>query len=73
MTLALKFIGAQLFEMLVAPNPIVEAFYVIKDFRPGYRSCWVNLFFDPLALQAAEERFRNRVIPTVASAAHAGA
>ena len=73
MTLALEFIGALLLEMLVAPNPIVETLDVIEDFRLGLCPRWVNPLFDPLALQAAEERLRHRVIPTITPATHAGA
>jgi hypothetical protein len=59
--------------MFVTSNWIVEAFNVLKDFRPGLLPCFVNPLFDLFTLQVAEERFSHRVVPTVASSAHAGA
>ncbi len=47
--------GAELIEMLVAPDSIVETLDVIEDFRLGLSPCLVNTLFDLLALQAAEE------------------
>jgi hypothetical protein len=58
--------GAELIEMLMAPNSIVETLDVIEDFRLGLSPCAVNPPFDPFALEVAEERLHHRVIPTVA-------
>jgi hypothetical protein len=59
--------------MFVTSNWIVEAFNVLKDLRLGLLPCFVNPLFDLLTLQVTEERFSHRVVPTVASLAHAGA
>ena len=59
--------------MFVTPNWIVEAFNVLKDFRPGLLPCFINPLFDFFTLQVTEERFSHRVVPAVASSAHAGA
>ena len=63
--------GAELIEMLVASNSILETLDVIEDFRLGFSPCLVNPLFDLFALQAAEERFSHRVIPAAPPAAHA--
>ena len=63
---------AELIEMLVASNSIVDTPDVLKDFRLGLYPCLVNPLFDLFTLQAAEERFSHRVIPTAPRAAHAG-
>jgi len=70
LTLPLELLGAELIEMLVPSNSIVETLDVIEDFRLGLSPCAVNPSFDPFALEVAEERLGNRVVPTVASAAH---
>jgi len=48
--------GAELIEMLVAPDSIVENLDVIEDFRLCLSPGLVDPLFNPLALQAAEER-----------------
>jgi hypothetical protein len=47
--------GAELIEVLVTPNSIVETLYVIEDFRLGLSSCVVNPPFDAFTLEVAEE------------------
>ena len=58
--------------MAVAPGSIVEHLDVFEDVCLGEIACSVDLLPDSLLFQAAEERLRNRVVPTVPSAAHAG-
>ena len=58
MSLELK--GSELVKMFVTPNWIVEAFNVLKDFRPSLLSCpvlscFVNPLFDFFTLQVTEE------------------
>ena len=65
--------GAELIEMLVASNTIVETLDVVEDFRLGLVPCGVNPLFDLFALQVAEERLGHGVIPAIAPAAHARA
>jgi hypothetical protein len=57
--------------MFVTTNWIVEAFNVLKDFRPGLLPCFVNLLFDFFTLQVTEERFGYRVVPAITPSAHA--
>ena len=59
--------------MLVASNSIVETLDVIEDVRLGFSPSLVNSLLDLFALQITEERFSHRVIPAVASTAHARA
>jgi hypothetical protein len=70
---SLELKGAELIKMFVTPNWIVEAFNVLKDFRPGLLPCFVNPLFDFFTLQVTEERFGHCVVPAVASSTHAGA
>ena len=65
--------GADLIEVLVASNTIVETLNVVEDFRLGLVPCGVNPLFDLFALQVAEERLGHGVIPAIAPAAHARA
>ena len=53
-------------------HAIIENFDIVEHIRFGQVTGFVNPFPNPLLLQAAEERFRYRVIPTVASPTHAG-
>jgi len=71
--LALKLKRAELIEVLVAPNPIVEAFNVIKDFWFGLSSCGVNVILNLFTLQVTEEWFSHCTIPAVTAATHAWA
>jgi len=43
---SLELKGAELIKMFVTPNWIVEAFNVLKDFRPSLLPCFVNPLFD---------------------------
>ena len=63
--------GAELIEMLVASNSIVETLDVIEDVRLGFSPSLVNPLLDLFALQITEERFSHRVIPAVTSTTHA--
>jgi hypothetical protein len=65
LTLHLELIGAELIEMLVASNSIVETLDVIEDFRLGLSPCAVNPLLDLLAFQITEERLSHHVIPAV--------
>ena len=58
--------GAELIEMLVASNTIVETPDVVEDFRLGLVQCVVNPPLDLFALQVAEERLGHGVIPAIA-------
>ncbi len=71
--LPLELLGAELIEMLVSSNSIVETLDVIEDFRFSFSPSLVNPLLDLLALQVTEERLSHRVIPTVAPTAHARA
>ena len=53
-------------------DSIVETLNVIKHIRLGVLPGGVDQAFDSLFLQSAEERFGNRIVPTVPSTAHAG-
>ena len=65
--------GAELIEVFMASDTIVETFDVIEYFRLGLSPGAVDLLLDFFTLEIAEERFSYRVVPTVASSAHAGA
>ena len=57
--------GAELIEMLVASNSIVETLDVIEDFLLGLCSGAVDQLLDLLTRQVTEDRFSNCVIPAV--------
>jgi len=57
--------------MTVAPGPVVEHFNVIEDIRPGQIPGFIYAFSDPFFFQRTEERFGHRIIPAVATPAHA--
>src|SRR6516162_9480215 len=52
------------------PNPVVEAFHILKDGLSGLPSCLKRKAFNATSLQSSEKRFSDRVIVTVASTAH---
>jgi len=54
----------------VAPGPVIEDFNVIED-PPGPDPCFIYAFSDPFFFQRTEERFGHRIIPAVATPAHA--
>src|SRR5579862_6778423 len=56
--------------MTVASRSIVEGINVIGHVRDRQCSVLVDLFFDSLLLQAAEERLRDGIVPAVAFSAH---
>jgi hypothetical protein len=58
-------------QMTVAPGSIVKDFDVIEDIGPGQIPGFIDAFADTLLLQAAEERFGHRIVPTISTAAHA--
>ena len=58
--------------MAVASGSIVEHFDIIEDVCSCERACAVDLSSDSLLLEAAEERFSDRIVPAVAATAHAG-
>ena len=58
--------------MTVSTRSIIEHLDVIEDLGAGNVARCIDPFFDPFFLQAAEEGFRHRVIPTVPTPAHAG-
>ena len=55
----------------MAPGPVVEHFNVIEDIRPGQIPGFIYAFSDPFFFQRTEERFGHRIIPAVATPAHA--
>ena len=57
--------------MTVAPGPVIEDFNVIEDIRPGQIPGFIYAFSDPFFFQQTEERFGHRIIPAVATPAHA--
>ena len=66
----LKCLGADAAEMAVAS--IVEHLDVIEDIGTRQVAGLVDASLDALLLQAAEKRFRHRVIPAITAATHAG-
>ena len=56
----------------VAACPVVELLDVLSNIDDSDRAVRVNALLDTLFLQAAEERLRHGVVPTVPSSAHAG-
>jgi len=58
--------------MAVTPGSIVEHFDVLEDICLREIASSVDLSSDSLLFQAAEERFSDRVVPTVPSPTHAG-
>lgn len=52
-------------------NSIVETLDVIEDFRLSLSPCAVNPHLDTFALEVAEARLGNRVIPAVTTTTHA--
>ncbi|AGN88302.1 hypothetical protein H650_00340 (plasmid) [Enterobacter sp. R4-368] len=57
--------------MAVAPGPVVEHFNVIEDIGPGQIPGFIDALSDPFFFQRTEERLRYRIIPAVATPAHA--
>ncbi len=55
----------------MAPGPVIEDFNVIEDIRPGQIPGFIYAFSDPFFFQRTEERFGHRIIPAVATQAHA--
>ena len=53
-------------------DSIVKTLYVIKHIRLGVLPGGVDVAFDSLFLQAAEERFGNCIVPAVSPATPAG-
>jgi hypothetical protein len=57
-------------EMTVAPHSIVEGIDVVGHIGDRQLSALVDLFLDPLFLQAAEEGLGDGIVPAVALSAH---
>jgi len=57
--------------MAVTTRSIVERLDVVGHISERVLAIPVDVLLDPLLLQAAEEGFRNRIVPTVAFTAHA--
>ncbi len=55
----------------MTPGPVVEHFNVIEDIRPGQIPGFVYSLPDTFFFQLTEERFGHRIIPAVATPAHA--
>ena len=55
----------------MTPGPVVEHFNVIEDIRPDQIPGFIYAFSDPFFFQRTEERFGHRIIPAVATPAHA--
>lgn len=58
-------------KVTVASGPVVEDFNVIEDIGPGQSLGFIDTFSDALFFQGTEERFGHRIIPAVATPAHA--
>jgi hypothetical protein len=58
--------------MAVTAGSVVEHLNVIEDIGAGQIPGFVDAFTDPFLFQAAEEQFRDSVIPAIAPPAHAG-
>ena len=57
--------------MAVSACSTVEHFDIVEDIRFGQITCIVDSLFDPVFLQAVEERLGDRDIPTVPAPTHA--
>ncbi len=57
--------------MTVAPGPVIEDFNVIEDIGPGQIPGFIDTFSDSFFFQRTEERLGHRIIPAVATSAHA--
>lgn len=58
--------------MAMPSAAVVERFDIIEDVGLGQISGFVEAFLYVFFLQAREERFDHRIIPTVATPAHTG-
>jgi hypothetical protein len=56
----------------MAAGSLIENIDVIEDTGLGQVPCLVNALANSLLLQAAEEGFRHRIIPAIASTTHGG-
>jgi hypothetical protein len=56
--------------MAVAPRSIVKGVDVVEDVCPGQISGFIDALADALLFQAAEQRFRDSIIPAVATSTH---
>ena len=65
-----ELLGTQPAEMTVAAHLIVERIDVVRHVGDRQLSVFVDLFLDPLFLQAAEERLGDSIVPAVAFPAH---
>ena len=61
-----KLLWAESSEMAVTPGAIVERVDVVSDICDREVSVLIDLFFDSLLLQAAEEGLGDRIVPAVA-------
>ncbi len=53
-------------------DPVIKHLDVVEHIRLGQVTGFVDPFADPFFFQAAEEGFRHRIIPAIASSTHAG-
>jgi hypothetical protein len=58
--------------MAVSPCAIIEGLDVLVDLSCREIPGCIDALLDPFLLQAAKERFSHRVVPAVATSAHAG-
>lgn len=58
--------------MAVASDSILEHLDGVEDVSSRERACAVDFSSGSLFFKAAEERFSDRIVPTVTAAAHAG-
>lgn len=58
-------LGTYTAQMAMAPGRVVEVFDVRPDVREGELSARIDVFLDPLLLQAAEEGLGDGVIPAL--------
>jgi len=66
----LELVWTQPAEMTVPARPIVKAIDVVGQVGDRQLPVLVDLFLDPLFLQAAEERLGDRIVPAIALPAH---
>ena len=55
----------------MSPNPVVEALHILENGLPGLPSSLEGSAFDAFSFQGPEKGFGDRIIITIACAAHA--
>ena len=68
---AFKRLGTDAAKMRMAAGSVVEDLDIVKNVGSGEVPGFVDAFSDALLLQAAEEGFRDGVVPAIGTPAHA--